>query len=202
MPLIAAHKTTRERVDIRDIKNPRETLKKGDYICQLCGTELFVRGAHRRGAEMVRAHFYHAAACASRYEAHPESPEHLWAKLHLIEELEKAYLPHGRPIIEPEVLIEMQWRSKGRQADILETWPTGWRVAHEIQLSPITIEQLEERTNDYLQAGIDVVWYLGKHADTPTNRDWCVEHFGESLSIRWFEDRGHSGSYTPGWYHE
>jgi len=67
------------------------------------------------------------------------------------------------------------------------TFPTGWRVAHEVQLASITTEHLQERTNDYTLAGIDVVWWLGKSADTETNRAWCRCTFGYALSLAVYE---------------
>ncbi|MEO8610104.1 MAG: competence protein CoiA family protein [Chloroflexota bacterium] len=186
MPWIALRASSLERVDITQFEEPRTELRNGDYICQLCGETLHIQGAHKRHGDMVRAHFYHARDCNARYDAHPESPEHLWAKNYLAQHLRQEYqlLQVEQPIVEFEVPIEMPWRAKGRQADVLVTWPLGWRVAHEIQLSPITPDELEERTHDYGQAAIDVVWYLGKRANTDINRDWCLHTFGHVLVMQ------------------
>lgn len=186
MPWVGLNSETGVRVDISMFDNPRAELPKGKYTCQLCGGELFIRGQHTRRGYAVRAHFYHARDCDPQYDAHPESPEHLWGKIHLAEELRKEYGEYSNPVVELEVPIPMSWRKRGRQADILVTWPLGWRVAHEIQLAPITPEELKERTNDYLRAGIDVIWYLGKSADTTANENWCLQTFGVCLTIQWF----------------
>ncbi len=52
-----------------------------------------------------------------------------------------------------------------RIADVVAKFPNGWIVAHECQLASITVEELEKRTEDYLYAGVDVIWWLGKAAD-------------------------------------
>jgi competence CoiA-like predicted nuclease len=80
MPWIALHVGSHSRVDITQYDEPRAELVGGDYICQLCGETLYIKGAHQRQGGMVRAHFYYAHNCYARYDAHPESPEHLWAK--------------------------------------------------------------------------------------------------------------------------
>lgn len=82
-----------------------------------------------------------------------------------------------------------------RVADLLLTFPMGTRLAYEIQLSAITTEELERRSDDYARAGIDVVWWLGKSADTLANRRWFIYAFGKSYSIGSVEDRGTTGPF-------
>mgnify|MGYP001952948993 CR=1 FL=1 len=72
-----------------------------------------------------------------------------------------------------------------RIIDIAMIFPNGWIVAHEIQLSSITTENLENRTNDYRKLGIDVFWWFGKSADKKANREWAIEKYGQSLSINY-----------------
>jgi len=74
----------------------------------------------------------------------------------------------------------------GRIADVLITYPNRWKTVYEIQLASITWDELSARTKDYEQAGIDVVWFLGKNADTSYNRTWHYNHFGgvNSISFR------------------
>lgn len=188
MPFVAKHKETGDRLDITTVENPKGTLKSGDYLCQLCSEPLIVRTEHYRRGFKVNAHFAHHRDCNSQYDAHPESAEHRWAKLYLREQLRQFYSKWSTSLdIQLEVPIAMDWRARGRIADVLVSWPLGWREAHEIQLAPITIENLKDRTNDYRRAGIDVIWWLGKSADNYPNRAWCMETFGESYSIQWFE---------------
>jgi competence CoiA-like predicted nuclease len=102
----------------------------------------------------------------------------------LKDKLEECYRVKGDPDIELEVPIDMKWRARGRVIDILVTWPMGWREAHEIQLSAITPQALEERTDDYLRSGIDVIWWIGNRANTKENKDWCMERFGEAYILQ------------------
>lgn len=169
MPFVAKKVSTGRRVDITKISKPRE-LKKEDFVCQLCDQPMIVKA----GMSPRRAHFAHKVKCSSDYQSHPESVEHRFAKRFVAEglkgtdEYRGATIHYEVPI--PEVM---------RVADVLAVFlKQGWRIAHEIQLSSITIEELGKRTSDYESAGIDVVWYLGKAADTETNRDWCVRNIG------------------------
>lgn len=183
MPFIAKNKKTGERIDITTLDNPKAIFKAGDCICQLCNSPLNVRSQHFRSGYKIRSHFYHRGDCDGEFEAHPESPEHLFGKIYLREELRKLYSQWADVEIELEVPIRMDWRPKGRIADIMVTWPMGWREAHEIQLASITPEKLQERTDDYERCGINVTWWLGGRAENPSNREWCIRIFGESLGL-------------------
>lgn len=174
MPFIARHKETEERIDITRIPNPRQVLKAGDCVCQLCGVPMIIKA----GA-ILRAHFAHVTSCTSDYQSHPESAEHREAKVYLATHLKEAFKEYTDAQIEYEVpLPEVK-----RIADLLITFPMGWRIAHEVQLASITTETLEARTNDYARAGVDAVWWLGKSANTPANRAWCRETFGYALCL-------------------
>jgi competence CoiA-like predicted nuclease len=177
MPFIARN-LEGERIDITQIEFPRTVLKSGEVFCQNCGKPLIVKAGHIR-----RAHFAHYSECDGRYDCHPESEAHLKAKEFLRENLAREFKTYSACQFELEVPIDMEWRERGRIADLLVTFPMGWRVAHEIQLASITVEQLEERTNDYLRAGIDVVWWLGNSAITEANLYWCQSRFGAAFVI-------------------
>jgi len=170
MPFIALHKDTLERIDISEIENPRLKLRSGDCICQLCKKPLIVK------AGMInRPHFSHysESECDTDYKYHPESADHREAKLKLIEYLKNTHKGYTNAKFEKEVAIpEIK-----RVADILVTFPMGWREANEIQLSNISVQEFQERTYDYYNAGIDVVWWLGKNADSEGNRNWCIQTF-------------------------
>ena len=133
-----------------------------------------------KAAMIVRAHFAHKAACTSPYQAHPESPEHRAGKYFIAERVREQLAPDY-----PNVAIdfEVPVPEANRVADVMVTFPNGWRIAHECQLASITAEQLGRRTEDYLRAGVDTVWWLGKSANTPANRNWCVEYLGFALEI-------------------
>jgi competence protein CoiA len=173
---VALRKGTGQRIDLTQIEHPKSKISNGDCLCQLCEAPLMLKGGIH-----VRDHFAHypSSPCTSAYRYHEETAAHHAAKLFLLQRLRDEFPEYKTASIECEVPIpEIQ-----RIADILVTFPTDWRQAHEIQLSPITTQELEERTNDYARAGIDVVWWLGKSADTETNRAWCVEIFGCAFSL-------------------
>ena len=176
MPFIALEKRTGKRIDITQIDQPKQKYSYGDCLCQLCNAPLRIKGGMH-----VRYHFAHNAniACTTEYSYQPESAHHRTAKLFLLERLRKEFPEYKSATIECEVPIP----EVKRVADILVTFPNGWKQAHEIQLSPITTNELEERTNDYERAGIDTVWWLGKDANTESNRKWCIEKFGCNFSL-------------------
>ena len=170
MPFIAIHKETGKRVDITDIKQPKLKIKSGDCLCQLCSEPLILKSGFIRAT-----HFCHYKNCDSDYISHPESKEHLEGKRYLYDMLCKIYKPYfDTSLIE----LEKKVPEAGRVADIMVTFPMGWRVAYELQISPITTKSLEERTNSYGKNGIDTIWIFGGKADTETNRDWSITRFG------------------------
>lgn len=178
MPFIAKYKETGERFDITQTQNPYK-LTKGDYICPLCEIPFYVRVSPRG-----RHHFVHKGEhCSAGYRFHPESPEHLEAKVFLATHLKEEFPEYVDATIEYEVVFPEILR----RVDLLVTFPTGWKQAHEIQLSPITTQELQERSEDYARLEIDVVWWLGKRADSPANRAWCIQHFGYCLSLNLYD---------------
>lgn len=175
MPFVGMRKSTGERINILEVDDPRLTIPKGDIKCPMCEGELTVVA----GAVVVK-HFRHKVTCSSTVERHAESIEHLVGKWHVWNYCRNTYGDSVR--VEIEVVIP----EVNRQADLMVYFKTGYREAHEVQLSPITKEYLSQRTVDYLKAGIDtVVWWLGKSADTPTNRQWSVATFGDVRVIKY-----------------
>jgi competence CoiA-like predicted nuclease len=177
MPFIAKHKDG-YRVDITQIDNPRAELTSGDIFCQNCGEPFIVVAGM-----IVSPHFRHYAECNGEWESHPESPEHLRAKAFLRDNLAVAFAEYTDAKLELEVPVPMEWRARGRIADVMATFPNGWGIAHEVQLASITVEALQERTEDYNRAGIDVIWWLGNRADTAVNRHWALDNQGYCFII-------------------
>lgn len=178
MSFTARNSETGEMIDITLLENPRAALKPSLMVCRFCGQSLYIQSEYLRGDITVRAHFYHPSECDAPYEGHPESPDHQLGKLEIRRNLMKWYSRWGVPTIEFEVPVPMEWRPKGRIVDVMVTWAMGWREAHEIQLASISPAKLAERTDDYRRAGIDVVWWLGKSADTDANRRFCRDRLG------------------------
>uniref|UniRef100_UPI000686AE44 competence protein CoiA n=1 Tax=Desulforegula conservatrix TaxID=153026 RepID=UPI000686AE44 len=178
MPFIAYNKYTGERIDITKFINPRNELYNVLFECQLCKTQMFLRKSSKGSF-----HFFHKRSCSCDYQYHPESPEHLAGKSfvanYILPKLNK-YAFFNHLFEEPLHLVK-------RIADIVIKFPMGWWIAHEIQLSPITPDELEKRTIDYLDDGVDVMWWFGKSADTESNRIWAINKYGFSLCL-FFED--------------
>lgn len=128
MPFIAKRKGTDERIDITTLERPREVLKPGECVCQVCGAEMIIKAGTIR-----QHHFAHAATCPSDYQSHPESFAHREAKKFLVTRLSEQFQDYAGTQIEYEVPI----REVMRIADLLVTFPTGWKVAHEVQLASI-----------------------------------------------------------------
>ena len=172
--LTAKYIDTNEEVDITKIDNPRETIDKNRLCCKLCNGRVSIKDG------MLRAkHFFHISDCTSDFEKHPESPQHNLGK----ELVGKHLKEYWKEYSNAEVRFEFPVPEVKRIIDIAILFPNGWVVAHEIQLSSITTETLEKRTNDYRDLGIDTFWWLGKSADSKANREWAIEKFGQSLSI-------------------
>jgi competence CoiA-like predicted nuclease len=178
MPFVARDAETLDRIDITRIENPRRTLQAQRLICQLCEERMIIR----QGL-VVRPHFAHTRACSMPYAAHPESPEHLLGKWHV-----RAYLRGQPEFAGTTIELEVPITARQRIADILVTFPQGHRLAVEIQLASITPGELEARSKDYLDDGIDVLWALGKAAAaSPSNSQWCRAVLGGYLLLAFTE---------------
>lgn len=115
-------------------------LKKKNYTCPECFSPVRLRsGPHRR------AHFYHLfhiSTCKQR----KKTLEHLNLQHFLL-----SSFPHG------EAQMERLFPSIKRIADI--AWEPR-RLIFEIQCSPITLSEAQERCEDYGSIGYDVIWIL------------------------------------------
>lgn len=172
MPFVAQNINSGERIDITKYTSPREELGHVSFECRLCKIQMFVRRSPKG-----KFHFVHKRPCTTNYQSHPETPEHLAGKSFVATYV----LPKLNEYATFNYLYEEPLFEVKRIADIVTKFPMGWWVAHEIQLSSITPEELEERTRDYLNAGVDVVWWFGKGADTKQNRQWAIKTYGFSL---------------------
>lgn len=167
MPLVGMNKHTKQRLDITKVLEPRKIVAKGDLVCPLCLQPMTVV------AGLIRIpHFRHLSACTSETPRHPESIKHL---------LGKAFVAVLVSENDPDAVVDFEVRVPecNRVADVLVSLDGGWRVAHEVQLASITTAELAERTKSYLGAGIDVTWWIGGKANTPANRNWIEDNFGD-----------------------
>jgi competence CoiA-like predicted nuclease len=172
---------TEDRLDATLFQSSSEIRKQyppGSIVCPDCGSTVFARGSSKR-----LTHFFHQRKCTSTINKHAESADHLLGKKALYKKMIGDFAKEG---IDVAVFYEYrlpECGENGRIADVLGLLPCGYKIIYECQLSPITPEKLEERTLDYASIGADVIWYLGKSADSYENREWCIDHQGESFSL-------------------
>lgn len=181
MPLTGKIVSFGQTIYIWKLADPWSEIQKGDLVCKLCGNPMGIRQG------LVRAwHFFHYQTCTSALRQHPESAEYMAAKHRLLEFMWGQFMDSLASAKVEEPVPEVN-----RVADILLTFKTGWRVAHEVQLSSITTGELEARTRDYLDAGLVVYWWLGKQAATETNRQWCLNEIGQVGDLAFGTDAEH-----------
>jgi competence CoiA-like predicted nuclease len=158
MPLIAVNKSSGIRINMLETTPNivRSQVKKGDLICPFCESQMHVV------AGIVKTpHFRHNSTCSSSDVYKPESREHIAAKTYFYRKLKEKFANC------PDVQIELEYRmsfvgKNGRIADIAQIHTnTGNIVAYEVQLSAIPPDQLSDRRNDYISAGIEDVWIFG-----------------------------------------
>jgi len=124
-------------------------------------------------------HFVHQHSCTSDVARHPESPEHEEGKLKLAKFLKEQIKDEP----EQNAAVEVEYHlpncgEYGRITDVALVYKNGNLLIAECQLSRITPNELEQRTRDYLSVRADVLWFLGKEADTTENRTWLRSVFG------------------------
>lgn len=143
------------------------------FACPACGAEMRFRRGRRRGDGFDTDHFYHlVAACTSTVRSHDESEEHFRAKERILT---------GLPLIYPDYqeasgVLEHIFTKINRKADVVFFFPDGEIDVHEAQFSPITLDELQERTRDYHSIGARVIWYLGPKVKQ--HDWWCTENLG------------------------
>lgn len=120
--------------------NVHSAKKGNDYFCLECDARVRVRSG-----ELLRAHFYHIYDIASCRQA-GKTEEHI-----AIQRLIQQQIGIGNAV------EEMRFTSIGRVADV--AWPDK-KLIFEVQCSPISAQEVEERNSDYASCGWDVVWVL------------------------------------------
>lgn len=112
--------------------------KRRDYFCPECAGIVRLRsGPHRQ------PHFYHPKA-DPRCRQCEKSAEHIAAQAALLALLPNSSVEHPFPDID-------------RIADVV--WPEQ-KIVFEIQCSPISLEEVQERIADYASCGFTCLWIL------------------------------------------
>jgi competence CoiA-like predicted nuclease len=173
MPLKGKNKQTNdEALVFESFDILRAWQRSADLVCPFCDEDLVaVRGYMRQQGDSVNAYLRHKGECSTTLAHHPESPEHFAAKKWILENIASRYdvATSDCEVRMPEI---------NRIADVCFVLANGDRVVHEAQLSPIGVDDLEARTNDYESLGYGIVWHFGKYADTQSNKQWAFNRLG------------------------
>lgn len=110
-----------------------------EYICPECLMPVRVRGGPSR-----QTHFYHLSL-SKQCRQHQKSQEHLQLQLKLLD------------LIGLDAQIECPFPAIRRIADL--AWHAK-KLIFEVQCSPISLEEVQNRVLDYRSTGYDVIWIL------------------------------------------
>lgn len=153
-----------------------DDIRRQDWQCKFCQVPMTpILGPVREW------HFRHhpgAGDCPAQSELEPESPRHRLLKQTAAEALQRHY---GDRVARVE--YEARVKDAGRIADALLTMTDATRLAIEAQVSPISFENVQRRTNAYSAADVDVVWvFIAQDGTTlrpgssfETARAWLIE---------------------------
>ena len=132
---------------------------QGGLYCPHCFEKLGEKKSVRfRNATDKRVHFYHKGENAECANWSGEGEDHKRAKYAIAADLESKGCGAEIKID----CVTLKDDEKQRKPDVLATYPNGAIEAHEIQLSPISIEVWKQRTNDQKSLGCaSVRWYFG-----------------------------------------
>lgn len=186
MPFTAKDINSQQIIDISKIDNPRDVLKRGDIVCPVCNREMIIRG----GSVFRRIHFSHKINSGLKTEfceyaaySNGETQEHRDCKQFLRDNY-KTFFPEWQSATALlEKYIPNTMHARNRIADVFLEFNSGWGIALEVQLAAITSEELEERTQDYEEQGINCFWWLGKNAFNQRNKEWSLNRYGFYLQI-------------------
>ena len=149
MPFTAKLKSTGERYNVFQ-KDPDEVRElRGDIVCPVCDTDMTPVISM-----FYRPHFRHINKCLSTFAKHTESYAHLAGKEKAAQVLSMR--------IGGKIDFEVPIKEANRIADVVLTAEDGAFQIAEVQLSPITVDELRARNADYQKAGaMAVYWFLG-----------------------------------------
>jgi competence CoiA-like predicted nuclease len=175
MPFTAIYTVTGERLNFYQHADRIKTLDSTAFVCPFCEKPMLARA----GTSLIRRHFYHRSGeCGAEWidpEYRSESMEHIAGKWYLSRVfpgiLKDPATAKNAAITFEHVFVTPTGRK--RIADVLVVLPGPQHIALEMQLASITPQKLQERTDDYYAAGMDVFWVFGGSADTHPNRTWA-----------------------------
>ncbi len=154
-----------------DEKGPvsaKRALKGKNYLCQECLAPVRLRGGLRR-----QLHFFHLTG--SSCKQHQKGAIHLHLQAHLAHLL-------------PGAVLEQPFPQIGRIADL---FCKDSKRIFEVQVSPISEQEVQERTRHYESLGYSVVWIL--HEKRFNKRQLSAAELFLSQKCRYFSNMDASG---------
>lgn len=134
----------RRKSDGQTVNAYFESKTNGPFACLVCREEVLLKSGKSR-----INHFAHANPIACKF-AEGESDEHRRCKTEIFLALQKAPDVHG-------VVLELPLETVRPDVSAIIR---GVRVAIEVQMSSLSLETITQRTIDYAQRGIYVLWLL------------------------------------------
>lgn len=174
MPFVAEQISTSKRICTLDFNHHTEIRKhyqKGDMRCPHCHGEV-----HLVFAQSKRLFWRHNRISPTCPTGGRETAMHLITKQALVARIARDYRSEG-------LSFEIEHRfpdigQNGRIADVAVFHENGDVTAYEIQISPISVDDLQQRTEDYKNQGIEVVWIFSEKAlKVPSVLLWSVQEF-------------------------
>jgi competence CoiA-like predicted nuclease len=180
MPFKAMNVNTGELIISLDFNSKLELIALHEnVVCPYCKGQM-----HCRERTNFALHFVHNTTsrnCPSGGEGwlHLECKRQVYLELKSkIDFLPKNIKEHFR------IDLELRVEQVNRIIDVALLLKNKPVEAHEVQLSPITVSELETRTRDYSSQGIAAYWYFGGKSFNQEIQRWSKSKYGE---IRFFE---------------
>lgn len=195
--LTAINEETQETIFIDKWINNIGELRKLKLVDPLFFKPVFPRRPHFRKTAPVRGHFVSKTHLIEITEDNllddndyfirsekgiylNESFDHMEGKKYITTYVLDHVLTEYKELkFKYEYRVKIKNKNKYRIIDSAIFFPNGFILALECQLSAISEESLIERIRDYNSEGIESLWFLGKQADTTTNRNILHSFFGE-----------------------
>lgn len=142
-----------QRVYIKDFTNPKSELDPKELKCPICELPLFVKHGIIKQAHF--SHYPETTCDFERLQGERETMEHIKLKEYMGTFLkEQGYIT---------VDFEVPILNRKRIVDVMGIIPPyDYKIVVECQCSPITLQEVRERTRDYFQIGNIDVWWIFK----------------------------------------
>ncbi|WP_052055310.1 competence protein CoiA family protein [Myxosarcina sp. GI1] len=180
MPFKALDAATKQKIISFNYSSKLELIAKHqNIVCIYCGAAM-----HCRERVGYLLHFVHNAP-PQKCPSAGESWVHLECKKIIYDLLTKRLSELSKELRNNyRVDIECPVKAIGRIIDVALLYRDVPVEAHEAQISPITVKELESRNQDYQSLGIAPYWYFGRKSLNPEIKKWCERTAGE---VRFFE---------------